>query len=367
MSARIGRPRWVQTWFVAIWIAAAAVASAIWLALLSRWGHTVSAATIGASALAIICTLIVTRQDADVVYRLVRSPAAWAILAAAIGTLTVSHGLEQHGATRWLAFPVLPPMRSGLWMNACLAMSQALLYGHARNPAREQRIQLAIVTGGHLVAVIAMGMMPDAFSIAMLQLISALMAARFRRLKWLGVLAILALGAAAFLLRGFRWHRLMAGLDARWLDPGRDPLGQGYALLMSRRAFDLGGYWGRADSTLELPLGRHADWFGFAHLAFEFGTVTATLACALAAISICLAAWAACRVAGPAGRAAALCVLALLTTSLLFWWGAPLGLLPFVGHFGAIFFGSDGTLLYAMLVVALFAARTREAEADSSE
>ena len=229
--------------------------------------------------LGVLFVQLVMRID----YHNYRQPAViWAGLAVVIFALVaVLFGTPRNGATRWLNLGGLGIQPSELAKLCVIVFVAALL--ERRMERIDEPAYALVPIGGVLGVIVALILtQPDLGTAASIVVIVAVMifaaGINYRYVFGLALLALPAFGILVW-MSDYRWKRVIA-----FLDPWKDPLGDGFQIIQSMIAVSTGGIVGRGlmagvQKLFYLPE-PHND-FIFAVISEELGLVGATvlLAC----------------------------------------------------------------------------------------
>ncbi len=218
--------------------------------------------------------------------RLLQTWSPWLYLAALLMLIAVWQFGVGRGAQRWLDLGVIRFQPSEAMKLALPLILAALM---ARRPLPPGWLDLAVAVVLIALPCALIAIQPD-LGTAVLVGASGLCLLFLAGLRWRLILAMMAAATAALPLLWLNLHEYQKNRVLTFIDPERDPLGQGWNIIQSKIAVGSGGLSGKGwtagtQSHLEFLPEPHTD-FIFAVLAEEFGFVGVVLVLLLYAVII---------------------------------------------------------------------------------
>jgi len=156
--------------------------------------------------------------------------------------VTVVIGATVFGGKRWI--PIFGfKLQISEFVKPILILVVARFLAELKGEALEGRdlVKLGAITGIPVILVMLQPDLGTALTYIPIAVFGALIAGiRWRHLLIIGVLAAVVLPAGWYVLKDYQRARLVT-----FLDPDRDPKGQGYQVIQSKIAVGSGGMWGR--------------------------------------------------------------------------------------------------------------------------
>lgn len=190
------------------------------------------------------------------------------------------------GAHRWLDLGFMRFQPSEIAKLGLPMMLAAVLHTRPLPPSLATLAWLAVLIA---VPVLLIAEQPD-LGTAILVCLSGLFVVFLAGLRWRWIISVFAIAAAAIPVVWHVMHEYQRNRVRTFLDPGSDPLGQGWNIIQSQIAVGSGGVTGKGylagtQSQLDF-LPEHTTDFVFAVFAEEFGLVGVVAMLALYAFII---------------------------------------------------------------------------------
>jgi rod shape determining protein RodA len=278
-SLGASRPAWLDQLLRIDYLLVLAVLMVTGFGLLSLWGATREVGALGGvaprQAVFLVVAMLAMLVTVLVDYRVINRAALWIYAGNMVALLYVLiAGSRINGARSWISMgPINWQPSETMKIATVLVCAQWLALNPDKSKSLSSVVFPAIICGAPSLLILAQ---PDfGTAVIFFLLFMSMMWVSGVNRRWLGVIALSALigiGAAYPMLKPYQKARIQV-----FLNPERDPLGEGYNVIQSKIAVGSGGLFGKGfgegtQSTHRFLPEYHTD-FIFAATVEQFGFV----------------------------------------------------------------------------------------------